>query len=252
LYQPGQSLIHRLDPRTKVLSSLILVILAFAARDWTQLAVLLVAAAGALQLISHQAWLVLRVCSMLRWLLLFTLLMHLLWSPGRTLWGLSWMSLDGLSLGGFVCVQIVLAAMVTTILAITTTIEGLAAAFDWFVQPLSWLGFRTDDWQKILLLALGFIPVVREEMNLSTRSEADGSTSRNRDWKGRWSVFCAKMQAFTERMLIKGDTMAQEIAAHGDSCQMTFALPSIWPLSLPDRYMVIAVMLIIVFHWLAG
>jgi len=252
LYQPGQSLIHRLDPRIKVLSSLTLVVLTFAASDWMQLAILLVVAAGALLVISPYAWLVLRVCLMLRWLLLFTLLMHLLLSPGRTLWGLSWLSLDGLRLGFFVCVQIALAAMTTTTLAITTRIEDLSAAFGWFVQPLSRLGCRTDDWQKIVLLALGFIPVVREEMDLSIRSEADCSSARDHGWKGRWSAFCTKMQAFTERMLIRGDTMAHEIAANDNSCRISYALSSIWPLSLPDRYIVITMMLIIACHWLAG
>jgi energy-coupling factor transport system permease protein len=252
LYQPGQSLIHRLDPRIKVLSSLTLVVLAFAASDWIQLAMLLVVAAGALLVISPHAWLVLRVCSMLRWLLLFTLLMHLLLSPGRTLWGLSWLSLDGLYLGVFVCVQIALAATTTAILAITTRIEDLSASFGWFVKPLSRLGCRTDDWQKIILLALGFIPVVREEMHLSVRSEADCSAVRDQGWKGRWSAFCTKMKAFTERMLIRGDTMAHQIAANDNSCRIPSVLLAIWPLPLPDRCIVAAMMLIMACYWFAG
>lgn len=252
MYQPGQSLIHRLDPRIKVLSSLTLVVLTFAASDWIQLAMLLVVATGALLIISPYVWLVLRVCSKLRWLLLFTLLMHLLLSPGRTLWGLSWLSLDGLSLGVFVCVQIALAATTTTILAITTRIEDLSAAFGWFVKPLSRLGCRTEDWQKMVLLALGFIPVVREEMHLSVRGEADSSVARDQGWKGRWSASCTKMKAFTERMLVRGDTMAHQIAENDNSCPISCALPSIWPLSQPDRYIVVAMILIIVFHWLTG
>jgi energy-coupling factor transport system permease protein len=227
-------------------------VLIFAASDWIQLAMLLVVAAGALLVISPHVWLVLRVCSMLRWLLLFTLLMHLLLSPGRTLWGLSWLSLDGLCLGFFVCVQIALAATTTTILAITTRIEDLSAAFGWFVKPLSLLGCRTDDWQKIVLLALGFIPVVREEMHLSVRSKADWSAVRDQRWRDRWSAFSTKMKAFTERMLIRGDTMAHQIAASDNSCRTPSALLPIWPLSLPDRCIVAAMMLIMTGYWFTG
>lgn len=252
LYQPGQSLIHKLDPRIKVLSSLTLVVLTFAANAWLQLALLLVVVSGALLVVSPHVWLVLRTGLMLRWLLLFTLLMYLFLSPGRTLWGLSWLSLDGLYLGGFVCLQIVLAAMMTTILAITTKIQDLTAAFGWFVQPLSWLGCRTEDWQKILLLALGFIPVVHEEIYLSGRSEDVSSTEQGQKVKGRWSMLCSKMQAFTERMLIRGDTMAHEIAANDSSCRIPSPLPSIWPLSLPDQYFVTAMILVMFCHWLAG
>jgi len=234
------------------LSSLTLVVLTFTASDWVQLAILVIVASVALLEISPHAWLVLKTCFMLRWLLLFTLLMHLLLSPGRTLWGMSWLSFDGLCLGGFVCVQIVLAAMMTAILAITTTIEDLTAAFGWFVQPLSRLGCRTDDWQKILLLALGFIPVVHEEIFLSGRSQDNSSAEQGPDGKGRWSVFSSKMQVFTERMLARGDTMAHVIAAGDNSCCLPSALPSIRLLSLLDRYFITAMMLIMACHWLSG
>jgi hypothetical protein len=137
-------------------------------------------------------------------------------------------------------------------LAITTRIEDLSAAFGWFVKPLSGLGCRTDDWQKIVLLALGFIPVVREEMHLSLRNEADCSAVRDQGWMGRWSVFCTKIKAFTERMLIRGDTMAHQIAANDNSCRIPSALLPIWPLSLPDRCIVTAMMLIMTCYWFAG
>lgn len=252
LYQPGQSLIHRLDPRIKSASLLTLVVLTFAASDWLQLAILFVVAAGTLRMASLHARLVLHICSKLRWLLLFTLLMHLLLSPGRTLWGRSWLSLDGLSLGGFVCSQIILATIMTTILAISTKIEDLTATFGWFVQPLSRLGCRTEDWQRILLLALGFIPDVHAEIYRSGRSEGLSASEKGPDGKGRWYTFFAKIEAFTERMLIRGDTMAHEIATNGNSCRIPAALPSIWPLSLPDRYIAIAIMLIMVSQWFAG
>lgn len=234
------------------MSSLTLVVLTFMASDVMQLAILVIVASVAMLVISPHAWLVLRTCLMLRWLLLFTLLMHLLLSPGRTLWGMSWLSFDGLCLGGFVSVQIVLAAMMTAILAITTTIEDLTAAFGWFVQPLSRLGCRTDDWQKILLLALGFIPVVHEEILLSGRTENTSSTEQGHDGKGRWSGVCSKMQAFTERMLARGDTMAHLIATGDNSCCIPSALPAIKLLSLLDRYFITAIMLIMACHWLAG
>ena len=252
LYQPGQSLFHNLDPRIKVASFLTLVVLAFAASDWTQLAVLFVVAAGSLGVISLHARLVLRVCSMLRWLLLFTLLMHLLLSPGRTLWGLSWLSLDGLYMGIFICSQIVLATMMTTILAITTKIEDLTATFGWFVQPFSRLGCRTKDWQRIILLALGFIPAVHEEIYRSGQSKNVPAADKGQDKKARWSTFCTEIQDFTERMLTRGDSMARDIAVNDNSCRIPPELPSIWPLSLPDRYIVTAMMLIMVCHWLAG
>lgn len=241
-----------LDPRIKLLSTLTLVVLSFAAGDWVQLAVLLVVAAVALRVISAHARLALRICMTLRWLLLLTLLMHLLLSSGRTLWGLSWLSLDGLQQGSFVCLQMALAALFTITLAITTSIESLAAAFGWLVHPLTLLGCRTDDWQKILLLALGFLPVVHEEITLAAPGEAGSVRRQWWDVKGQCSLFAARTEGFIERMLTRGDRLAHQIAADGDARQPSSGLPRLWPLPLLDRYFVTAMMLIIVCQWLTG
>ncbi len=251
LYQAGQSPIHSLDPRIKLLSSLVLVVLTFAANNWMQLAVPIVVAAAAMGLLSAHALLILRVCLMLRWLLLFTFLMHLLLSPGRTLWGLDWLSLDGLLLGSIVCLQMIVAVIFTTSLAITTSIDDLAAAFGWLVRPLSHVGCRTDDWQKTLLLALGFIPVVHAEIN-DSGNNGTASAGRERNDRGRWSLFFAKTEDFIQRMLTRGDKMAHEIAADGSSNQNPSELPSLTPLSLIDRYFISTTVLAVVCHWLAG
>lgn len=241
-----------LDPRIKMISTLALVVVTFAAADWAQLAVLFVVAAAALLIISAHVWLALRICLTLRWLLLFTLLMHLLLSSGRTLWGLGWLSLDGLQLGGFVCLQIMLAALFTTTLAITTPIESLAAAFGWLVRPLALVGCRTDDWQRILLLALGFLPVVHEEITVSGPGDATAVGQRWWDLKGRWLLFAARTESFVERMLTRGDRMACQLAAGDGVSHNPPGLPSLLPLPLLDRYLVIAMMLFIVGYWLAG
>lgn len=250
-FQQGQSLIHRLDPRIKLCSSLILIMLTFAADNWAQIAVLIAIAASAMGLLSAHVLLTLRICLMLRWLLLFTFLMHLLLSPGRTLWGLDWLSLDGLYLGSFVCLQMIVAVIFTSILAMTTSIENLAAAFGWFVRPLSLLGCRTDDWQKTLLMALGFIPVVHAEIR-NSGNKATASAAREQDGQGRWSLFFSRTEDVIERILTRGDKIAHEIAADDSSYQNPSELPSMNPLSLLDRYFISIVLLAAVCHWLAG
>ena len=241
-----------LDPRIKLISTLALVVLTFAAGHWAQLAVLAVVAASALRVVSAHVWLVLRICMTLRWLLLFTLLLHLLFSSGRTLWGIGWLSLDGLQQGVFVCLQMSLAALFTTTLAMTTSVEGLAAAFGWLVRPLALLGCRTDDWQKILLLALGFLPVVHEEITRPGPGETDTGRRRWWDVKAGCSRFVARTEAFVERILARADRMAYQVAADGGACRNPVDLPNLWPLPLLDRSIAAAMLLVILGHWLTG
>jgi len=136
LYQQAETILHRLDPRVKVLSCLVLVVLSFGAAGWMQLLSIITIVALAVWSIKPVSQQVLRLFWLLRWFLLFTFLLHLLLSPGRTLWGLSWLSFDGLLSGAFVCLQMLLAVAASALLGITTTTASLSQAFGWFVRPL--------------------------------------------------------------------------------------------------------------------
>ncbi len=253
LYQQGQTFLHRLDPRVKVLSCLLMVVLAFAAAGWLQLFALVVMASIAVWTISPLSYSVWRICWMLRWILLFTLLMHLLMSPGRTLWGTSWLSLDGLLMGFFVCVQMLLAIVVSALLAVTTSTETLARTFGWFVKPLHWLGCRTGEWQKMLLLTMDFIPVVQEEIRVSSASDVGNhaeNTQTNR--MGRWSVWMQKLQGLLSRLVDRGDTIAHRIAEDGDSCYLPAELSPLVPMALLDQLFSMAITLLVICYWLAG
>ncbi len=245
LYQPGQTLLHRFDPRLKVLSSLLLIMLAFAATAWSQLIVLAVTVSVAVRLISPLARPVWHVCWMLRWLFVFTVMMHLLFSSGRTLWGLGWLSLDGLLIGSRVCAQMLLAVIVSTLIAATTSSEVLAKTFGWFVRPLHWLGCRTDEWQKIVLLSMTLIPVVQEEIRASGADDGPVQTGR----AGRWSVWIQNINDFLLRLVNRGDAIAHQIAANEDSSQQTAGLSPLMPMALLDQLFLLTFSLLMVCYW---
>jgi len=253
LYRPEQTFLHRLDPRLKVLSSLLLVILAFAATGWAQLFALIASVSVAFWLIpslTGSAW---RFCWTLRWLLLFTLLMHVLFSSGRTLWGFSSLSLDGLLMGSFVCLQILLAVILSALLAMTTSTTCLASTFGWFVQPLQWLGCRTEEWQKLLLLTMDFIPIVQQEICVTTASDgeipAEGSQPIQ---KNRWAVWTQKLLGLLARLVDRGDTVAHRMAANGDVFLLPTRLSPLLPLSLLDRIFLLVSTLMVIIYCLAG
>ena len=243
----------------KVLSCLLLVVLAFAATDWTRLFALVVTTAVLLWLTSPLLNSILRLCWMLRWFLLFTLLMHLLLSPGRTLWGTSWLSLDGLLMGTFVCVQMILAIVAAALLAMTTATENLTRTFGWFVQPLHWLGCKTEEWQKILLLTMNFIPVVQEEIHASRSSGAAPSAESSQSSPsaqparvGRWSVWMQTLQDFLLRLVNRGDAVAHRIAASEEPLSLPKELPPFMPMALQDQLFSLAFILVIICYWFAG
>ncbi len=160
---PGNSPLHHLDPRLKLIGLPLVVIAVFAGTGFSPLAPLAVLAFVLIAIsgISWQIWW--RGLWILRWLLLFSLLLHLFFSPGRTLFGLTWLSQDGLLRGTLVCCQLTLAVVFSSMLTLTTSPESLVAAFSALAAPLKRVGFPVREGAMLLLLILHFIPILREE-----------------------------------------------------------------------------------------
>ena len=88
-YLPGDSFLHWLDARVKLVVLALLVMISFAASRAVQLGVLAAIALGGLALgyIPLRRWW--RGIWALRWLLLCTLLLHTLLTPGHTMGGIA-------------------------------------------------------------------------------------------------------------------------------------------------------------------
>lgn len=253
LYQQAETVLHRLDPRVKVLSCLILVVLSFGAAGWMQLLSMITIVALAAWSINPGSQRILRLFWLLRWFLIFTFLLHLFLSPGRTLWGLSWVSFDGLLSGAFVCLQMLLAVAASALLGITTTTQSLSLAFAWFVKPLSWLGCRTGEWQKILLLSLDFIPVVHAEIRASGQAERGPSDRLTpAASQGRFAAWGKRLNDLIFRLVARGDEIAQHLALDDAAALRPMVLPAFLPMALLDQLFSLAVCLMILSYWLVG
>ncbi len=232
-FQEGNSPLHQLDPRLKLVVCLLLVMATFAATGWGRFLVSALAAAALIQ--SGHAWnrRLLRSIIRFRWFFLVSLLLHLLLSPGHTLFGLAWLSRDGLLTGLLVCGQMVVAISTATLLAQTTSPEHLARTCGWFLTPLGLLGCRVHEWEEILLLSLNFLPVLHEEVIAS--APARGATSSRgvapEGIRFRVSQWNQHLTDALERLVLRADAMASEIVK-GDIALAASA--SLGPLSAMD------------------
>ncbi|MBN2427352.1 MAG: energy-coupling factor transporter transmembrane protein EcfT [Deltaproteobacteria bacterium] len=162
-FYPRDSILHRLDPRVKLAVLPLFVIASFSGSTFS-LQLLLGGTAFlliCLARISFKVWW--RGIWIFRWLFLFTLLLHLLLSPGRTLLGLTWLSRDGLLQGVLVCLQLTLAVTFSSLITLTTPPSHIASALLSFLSPLSRIGVPAKKIAFLFRLVLDFIPVLREE-----------------------------------------------------------------------------------------
>lgn len=98
-----------------------------------------------------------------RWLLLITVLFHLLFSPGRTLFGTTWLSHDGLLSGLLTALKIAVAIMAARLLMAVTSNDMLVKGLVGLLRPLQWFGAPVQRWGELVGLVFRFVPHLREE-----------------------------------------------------------------------------------------
>ncbi len=178
-YIEGQSPLHRLDPRAKLLVLPALMVAVFSASAWWNLA----GGAGLtlilLVLSGIPLWTHLKGLKFLRYLFLFTLLLHLFLTPGRTLFGLSWVSYDGLLHGVFVASQLAMAVLLSSLLTLTTPVARLARGLEAILAPFRVLGLASKEGGGLLVWVLHFVPILREEaLAVMEENRSSGGTEK--------------------------------------------------------------------------
>lgn len=234
-FVPGDSFLHRLDPRLKLTGLPLLVIAAFAAHSLPRLAALALLAGGLILLAGGHWRFFGRGLWILRWLFLFTVLLHLFLSPGRTLLGSVWLSLDGLLRGLLICGQLVLAVLFSSLLTLSTSPAQLAAAVTAILRPWGRFGVPVKEVTLLLLLVLHFIPILREEalaQLAASRSRGDDPARGRLLERGRAA---GRMVApLLLRLVDRADRLALAVAAGEKVVEEPPPLHPFWRLNPAD------------------
>ncbi len=208
-YREGNSWLHRFDPRLKLVLLLGLIGCLFAASGpWRLL--LLAGLWIALASFCPDAWRdSLRVLMRVRWLLLFSLLLHLCFTPGRTLFGTSWLSYDGLLRGLQVDSQLLLAILFSLLLAWTTRPAELAWGLTRLLTPLQRFRVPVAEAGGLLLLVLHFFPFIQKEVTELKQAQPTGNGS----WWSRLQKMVALLKPLLFRLVERADQLALDIVA---------------------------------------
>ncbi len=165
---PGHSVVHRFDPRAKLLLCLLLMIFLFLAGNFWSLLLL---GAGALTLMLCSGVplrLYLRNIKTILPLLLFTALINLFSSPGGTVllqWWIFRFTTDGLRRAVFLSLRILFLIFYSAILTYSTTPNDLTDAIERVLRPLRFIGLggAVHTMAMMMTIALRFIPTLMEE-----------------------------------------------------------------------------------------
>ena len=184
-YYPADSILHRLDPRTKVILAMTYIVCTFLCSTAAGFLVLVISALLIVGISQIPLRMVLRSIRPLLFIIAFTSLMNVFFTQGDTRltpenWVIS-IYAEGLWAALFMTLRIVVLILGTSIfLTYTTTPLAMTDALEQLLSPLKKLRFPVHETAMMMSIALRFIPTLSEEtdkiMNAQKARGADFSS----------------------------------------------------------------------------
>ena len=165
-YVPGNSLLHNLDPRTKLVAAILFIILIFSAANWFAFFTLWILTFIVIQLSRVSYRIYFRGIKPLLWLIVFTATLQMLFTKGTKTffqWGLITISDYGIQIGIFIFFRFTLITILSTVVTLTTKPIDLADAVTFFLKPLRLLKVPVNEFAMMVTIAFRFIPILLDE-----------------------------------------------------------------------------------------
>lgn len=182
-FYPAKSLIHRLDPRVKLVSTLVFLVSLFVQNSILGYAVATVFLAMVIKMSKVPLKFILKGLKTVVILLMFTVVMNLfLTKGGRELvhFGVIHITEKGLRTSVFMAVRLIYLIMGSSLMTFTTTPNALTDGIEKLLHPLTKVRVPVHEVAMIMSIALRFIPILLEETDKIMKAQiARGADMEN-------------------------------------------------------------------------
>ncbi len=165
-YLPGTSILHRLDPRAKLLGLLVLIAALFLIKTFTGFILFGIFFVIAF-LSSRLPWrYFMRGLRPVLYIVLFTLILHFLFTKGgQVFWRFGMLTIEenGVYLGSFMTLRLILLVITTLLVTLTTSPIAFADGIEFLLRPLRIFRVPGHEIAMMMTIALRFIPTLMEE-----------------------------------------------------------------------------------------
>ena len=163
---PGNSVIHRLDPRTKLIMLIIYIVALFLAVSWVSYSLMLVFLIICIAVSKIPGKSFVHGLKPLLMILIFTALLNLFFTPGDTVlikfWGIT-ITLEGVFRAILMLARILMLISGTFLLTYTTSPISLTDGLESLLSPLKVIKVPVHELSMMMCIALRFIPTLIEE-----------------------------------------------------------------------------------------
>lgn len=180
-YYPGDSIIHKLDPRAKILATLLFIAGIFFADSMLSYSVLALFVALVIVLSRLPVLMVLRSVKPLWIIIVVTMLIHAFNGEGKdVLYQYSFLCLttEGIITGIKMSLRLVFLLIISSILTFTTSPIVLTDGIETLLRPFKCVGVPAHELAMMMTIALRFIPTLIEETDRIIKAQ----TARGADF----------------------------------------------------------------------
>ena len=162
---PGNSILHRLDPRIKIFWTLIYVILLFFVNTAAGFALYIAVTLVLIRLSRIRLKMFFKGMKPILFLLIFTAVINMFMTSGEPIFKLGFLTLtrEGIKLAVFMALRLILLVVGTSLLTFTTSPIMLTNAIERILSPFSKIGLPADAIAMMMTIAIRFIPTILEE-----------------------------------------------------------------------------------------
>jgi len=164
-YYPAESWIHRLDPRVKIIGSLLYIISLFLVKSFWGFGIALLYLAVVTALSTVPLRFMMRGLKPIFILILFTFVLNLFMTSGDVLWQWRFLRItrQGIYNACFMAIRLVFLILGSSLLTLTTKPITLTDGLEKLLSPFRKIGLPAHELAMMMTIALRFIPTLMDE-----------------------------------------------------------------------------------------
>ena len=186
-YFPGDTVVHRLDPRAKLILTVLYIAALFVVKGWLGYALMLGCLVGVMALSHIGPKAVLKGLKPLIFIIVFTAVLNIFFTDGEIIFRLAFIKIsrEGLRNAVFMVLRVMLLVAGTFLLTYTTSPLAITDGLERLLSPLKKIKVPVYELSLMMSIALRFIPTLIEEtdriMSAQKARGADFETGRLAD-----------------------------------------------------------------------
>lgn len=164
-YFPGNSLLHRFDPRSKILFTVLFIAAIFLCKGLVSYGITLLILLIMIGISKVQLRVFLKGMKPVVFIVVCTAILNLFYTSGTVLWswGILKITEEGIWKAGFMVLRILMLIACTLLLTYTTSPILLTDGLEKLLRPLKKLNFPVHELSMMMSIALRFIPTLIQE-----------------------------------------------------------------------------------------